>query len=85
VLLRSSHLQVIVDDLIASGKWKVSDNWADHDCSTNHTAIHDEWLKSGWLGSLLWASDFGLKRYTSFQLLAIRSRLQMFIPAAKFC
>jgi hypothetical protein len=49
VLVRSSHLQVIVDDLIASGDWKISDSWVEYDGSMiNHTAIHDVWLKSRW-------------------------------------
>jgi len=49
VLVRSSHLEVIVDDLIASGEWKVSENWSDSEYTMiNHTAVRDVWLKSCW-------------------------------------
>jgi hypothetical protein len=54
VLVRSSQLQVIVDDLIASGDWKISDNWVEYDGTMiNHTAIRDVWLKSCWPDSFL--------------------------------
>lgn len=51
VLVRSSHLQVIVDDLIASGDWKISDGlveYGNYSSVINYTAIRDVWLKSCW-------------------------------------
>jgi hypothetical protein len=45
VLVRSSHLHLITDDLIASGEWKLSNNYAMEDENfsfmMNHTSIRD--------------------------------------------
>lgn len=47
VLVRTAHLQVIIAGLVASGEWKISENWADVDKSMiNNTPIRDIWLKS---------------------------------------
>jgi hypothetical protein len=47
VLVRTAHIQAIIADLVASGEWKISENWADQDKSMiNHTSIRDIWLKS---------------------------------------
>ena len=49
VLVRSSHLQAIVDDLLASGEWELSENWAEDDISMiNYTSVCDVWLRSTW-------------------------------------
>jgi hypothetical protein len=46
VLVQSSHLQVIVDVMIASGEWKVAVNWMEYDVSMiNYITIRDLWLK----------------------------------------
>lgn len=49
VLVRSPQLEVIVDDLIASGEWKVSSIYANEEMypeMINHTTVPDVWLKS---------------------------------------
>lgn len=49
LLVRSSQLEVIVDDLIASGEWKVSSIYANEEMypeMINHTTVPDFWLKS---------------------------------------
>ena len=49
VLVRSSQLNCIVNDLIASGEWKSSSNRARkgyYDSMINNTSIKDIWLKS---------------------------------------
>jgi hypothetical protein len=52
VLVRSSHLQALVDGLVESGEWKVSKNYADiegemnHQSLINYTSIRDVWLKA---------------------------------------
>lgn len=49
VLVRSSRLQAIIDDLLASGEWKVSSIYANEEMYPeliNHTAVPDVWLKS---------------------------------------
>jgi hypothetical protein len=52
VLVRSSHLQALVDGLVESGEWEVSKNYADiegemnYQSLINHTSIHDVWLKA---------------------------------------
>ena len=51
VLVRSSEVAVIVEDLITSGSWELSENYATKqlipdDSMINQTAIKDIWLKS---------------------------------------
>lgn len=49
VLVRSSQLKAIVDDLVASGDWKMSNNWTEN-CTyafmMNNTSIKDIWLET---------------------------------------
>jgi hypothetical protein len=55
VLVRSSHLQALVDDIVGSGEWKVSRNYVDikdwllYDSMVNETPIRDVWLKACFL------------------------------------
>ena len=49
VLVRASQIQAIVDDLVASGDWEKSTNYATKDRRSdmiNETSIPDIWLKS---------------------------------------
>lgn len=50
VLVRSSQMMVIVDDLIASGEWEICSNRGEqvgpHSSYINHSPIKDVWLKS---------------------------------------
>jgi hypothetical protein len=39
MLVRSSHLQALVDGLVESGKWEVSKNYADIEGEMNHRSL----------------------------------------------
>ena len=46
ILVRSSQLQPIVNDLIASDDWALSQNPNEISCIINETAVQDIWLES---------------------------------------
>jgi len=82
VLVRSSHLQALVDSLVESGEWEVSENYAgiegemNYQSRINHTSICDVWLKSAFRTLLSHIFDFGPRSYTNSLWIATRLKSQ---------